>query len=400
MSNTFIELLIEHTKSYESPTAFWKWSAYTTIASVLRDNVYKPFGDKKLYPNIYVLFLAESGSRKGPPVDLSEQMVKEIGITKTISGRASIQAIVDELAHTETNSKTGQMIKGGSAIWYASELAAGIVQDDAAIAILTDIYEGKTDFKNLLRHSPRFKVERIVFNALLASNTAMLKNFYNSQATHGGLLARTFLVTPQGEFRRSNSLLKHVNRKKTYDECMTSLKEIVKLNGEVEFDNSAQSEYDPWYDSFRKSYRDKDKGGIAGRMHVGVLKLAMILAANEESLIVRKRHIEEAIAECISLIPNYNEFIMASGKSTVSEAGAILLTDLQNAPEYTIDRRMVLRNHWQDIDAEVLDKLSVTLEQAGMITMVPYGNSIAFRLTPKALEMLGKGKTQIVEEGE
>ena len=104
--STFLELLLDHTKSYESPTMFWKWSGYASIAAVLRDNVWKNFGDKRLYPNIYVLFLAESGSRKGPPVDLSEQMLKEIGNTKCISGRSSIQGIVDELAHTETNSKT------------------------------------------------------------------------------------------------------------------------------------------------------------------------------------------------------------------------------------------------------------------------------------------------------
>lgn len=390
--STFLELLLDHTKSYESPTMFWKWSGYASIAAVLRDNVWKNFGDKRLYPNIYVLFLAESGSRKGPPVDLSEQMLKEIGNTKCISGRSSIQGIVDELAHTETNSKTGQMLKGGSAIWYASELAAGIVHDDAAIAILTDIYEGKTDFKNILRHSPRFKVDRIVFNALLASNAAMLKNFYNSTATHGGLLARTFLITPSGEFRKSNSLLKHIDRSTSYKKCVDALKQLTQLGGEITFDETAQTEYDPWYEKFRMSYRNSDKGGIAGRLHTGVLKVAMILAANEESLIVRQRHIEEAISECIQLLPNYNEFIMASGKSTVSEAGAILLTDLQNAEGYMLDRRIVLRNHWQDIDSEILDKLTQTLESAGMIQTIMNPPTIYYRLTTKALEILGKGK--------
>ena len=394
--STFIELLLNHTRDYESPTAFWKWSGYVSIAAILRNNVWLQDGDSKLYPNIYVLFLASSGARKGRPVQLSERMVKELHVTKTLSGRSSIQGIIDELAHTETDSKTGQMLKGGSAIWYAEELAAGIVQSEEAISILTDIYDGKTDFKSILRHSPRFKVEQIVFNTLLASNEEMLKNFYNHQATHGGLLARTFLITPAGEFRESNSLLKKVDKSIGYKRCVDSLSEISKLNGEIEFDETARNEYDPWYTKFRNSYRSGDKGGIAGRMHTGVKKLAIILAANEESLIVRKRHIEEAIIECITLIPNYNEFIMASGKSTIADAGAILLTELQNKDDHCLDRRIVLRNHWQDIDAEILDKLAITLEQAGMIQSILSSteNTIYYRLTSKALEILGKGKTK------
>ncbi len=172
----FIQDLLEHNKDFESPTSFWKWSAYASIAAVLKDTCWLPDGDGKLYPNLYILCLAESGARKGRPVDLCERLVKDVGVTKTISGRSSIQGIMDELAHTETN-KSGVMLKGGSAIWFAPELASGIVADESAIAVLTDIYDGKTDFKNLLRHSPKYKVERIFFTAYMASNEAMLKNF-------------------------------------------------------------------------------------------------------------------------------------------------------------------------------------------------------------------------------
>ena len=98
MPNTFISSYLEHTKIYESPGSFWRWSAYASIAALLRDNCYLKQGDRLLFANIYVLFLAESGTRKGPPIDLSETLLSKLAITKIISGRASVQAILDELS--------------------------------------------------------------------------------------------------------------------------------------------------------------------------------------------------------------------------------------------------------------------------------------------------------------
>lgn len=386
---SFISDLLEHNKEFESPTSFWKWSAYASIAAVLKDNVWLPDGDGRIYPNIYILFLAESGARKGRPVDLCERLVKDLGVTKTISGRSSIQGIMDELAHTETN-KQGVMLKGGSAVWYAPELSSGIVADEAAIAILTDIYDGKTDFKNILRHSPKFKVDRIVFTAFMASNEAMLKNFYNHTAAHGGLLARTFLVTEQGEFRPSNPLTRKIDKTESYKNLVTKLRAIERLRGEFLFSEEAINKYDPWYNQFRMSYRGKDKGGVAGRMHTGVKKLACILAANELSLELKQHHVEEAIHECLILMPNYNSFIMSAGKSDIADAGTILLIDLQKAPGYTLDRRQILRDHWQDFDVETLDRLAATLEESGYIQSTMAHPTIFYTLTPLAITKLGK----------
>lgn len=385
---SFLTELIAHTKDYESPTSFWKWSAFCAIAAVLRDNVWMPDGDKKLYPNIYVLFLADSGARKGRPVDLCEELVKELSVTKSISGRSSIQGIIDELAHTET--KDGKMLKGGSAIWYAPELSSGIVSDEAAISILTDIYDGKTDFKNLLRHSPRFKVERIVFTAFMASNEAMIKGIYDQRATQGGLLARTFLVSEQGEFRPSNSLMRKIDMSFTRKKVADELKKISQLQGEILFTEEAIKVYEPWYNEFRMSYRGRDKGGIAGRMHTGVKKLSCILAANDLELTVRGKHIEEAIHECLILMPNYNSFIMASGKSDISAAGATLLTELQQATDFCMDKRLFLRKYWQDIDNETLERLAATLSEAGMINIIVSHPTMFYQLTHRALEILGK----------
>ena len=60
----FVEDYVSFFKDYESPTSFWKWSAYAAIAAVLRDSIFLQQGDLVTYPNIFVLLLAQSAGAK------------------------------------------------------------------------------------------------------------------------------------------------------------------------------------------------------------------------------------------------------------------------------------------------------------------------------------------------
>lgn len=384
---------MKHTEIYESPGSFWKWGAYASIAALLRDSCYLKQGDRLLFPNVYVLFLADSGFRKGPPVDLSETMLAKVNVTKIISGRSSVQAILDELSRAETDKKTGKIIKAGSAIFYAAEMAAGIVADPEALKILTDIYDYKTNpYKSRLRTGPCFNLDRIVFSMLAASNEAMLKGLFGVAEIQGGFLARIFLVTPN-EQRPPNSLMRldPVERKESLSKVFSHFLEIAKLTGEFTIEEDAIIEYEQWYNSFKLDYqKKKETSGIVGRIHTSVIKLALLLAANNCRLQVTKADMELAINECLALLPNYSVFTMSNGRTEQSQAGGLIVTELLAAKNYMLSRKEILRKHWQIVDAETFDKIVVTLEQAGMVvSIMGQDRQIWLKLTPLALDMMG-----------
>ena len=398
MEDTFISSYLHHTSIYESPGSFWKWSAYASIAATLRDHCYLKQGDRLLFPNIYVLFLGESGVRKGPPVDLSETLLAKVNNTKIISGRSSIQAIMDELSRAETDKTTGKITKAGSAIFYAAEMGAGIVADPDSLKILTDIYDYRTNpYKSRLRTGPCFNLERIVFSMLAASNEAMLKSLFGVAEIQGGFLARIFLVTPD-EQRPPNSLMRldPEERKKSLSNVLSLFRGVSELKGEFIIEEDAIDEYETWYKAFKKGYQTKKEvSGIIGRIHTSALKLALILAANNLRLNVTKEDMEGAINECLALLPNYSVFTMNNlGKTEQSQAGGLVLTTLIVSRCYMTTRKELIREHWQaGLNAELLDKILVSFESAGMIQQIQQKDGLWIKLTPYCVEMMGSKGT-------
>jgi len=387
-----MSLYMEYTKEYESPTSFWQWSGYAAIAAILRDHVYKKEGDFVLMPNIYILLLATSSvHRKNKPIDVCEALINHVNNTKLITGSASIQAIVEELSRVETDQKTGKLIRSGAGIFLAQELSAALIEDPQAIKILTDLYDYKP-FGYTTRRISRSsaKVEKLTLNLFAGSNLAMLKDFFTGVAIYGGLLARMFLITPD-EFRPGNSLWS-LNSSDKFLKIKDSLREISSLTGEIKFAPEAQKEYDLWYYPFRRSCeKNTDKSGILGRIHTSIIKLSILLAANDLSLTVEKKHIEQSIAEGTKLLPNYRTFVMQTGYSRDNnELGSILIDLFARADGNRLTRKKILQQpaFMIPVGAELLDKLLLTLEGGGMLAQEKINNEIFYKLTPQALEIL------------
>jgi hypothetical protein len=385
----FIKSFLLYTKNYESPTSFWKWAAYSTVSAVLRDNCFIRQLDILVYPNIYVLIMAGSAhDRKDLPVKMATDLVAKIKNTKVIAGRTSIQAILDELARPETNER-GILITGGSAIFSAPELSAGLVGDADAVTIMTDIYGYRDNYTSRLRGSGIFHIKKVCFSMLAASNKDLLISIYDTKAVFGGLLGRTFLIIPD-EYRESNSLFRNLKRPYEFEDLIPPLKEIANLKGEVLLEDKAIDEYEAWYKPFRSSLKNKpDKSGVAGRIHTGVLKIAMILAINEtHELRVKKEHIEDAIEECVNLMPNYNQLTMSSGKSQLSEVGSILINEIYKSEDHQISKRKLLQRNWMHFDAETVDKLINSFITAGFIDQFQEGNDVMYKMTKVCIEKL------------
>lgn len=389
----FVDEFIEFTKHEESPENFWRWAAYATIAALLRDSVYYDHGLRKTYPNIYVIFLAQSANdRKSGPFKLVYLLLNHPAVlnTKIIRGRASVQAILDELSSDVGSKNGGLPLKGGSCLLAAEELASFFVNDPQLIAMITDMYDFYELWEYKLRSTGSMKIKNLCVTLLAASNEQLLKEVYTDAAVYGGLLGRTFMVRPDLT-RPPNAQVDVDPSQYKIDGLIKTLKEIkIQMKGPIKMNPEAKAFYVKWYENLYNSYKKyNDRTGMIQRIHTGVVKLSIILAASECKMEITKDHVEEAIIQATSLKTNYDGFVLKSGKSAQAQSGALLLEMIQ-AKGGQVTRKEFLMFHWNDVSAEELDKVIITFENAGLVTTVATGNEISYCWTGKLKNILLK----------
>ena len=110
----------------------------------------------------------------------------------------------------------------------------------------------------------------------------------------------------------------------------------------------------------------------------------MILAVNYTgTLIIDKCHIMESVALCIELLQNYQGFVMAGGKSTISEVAALLIESIWASRGKYITKSEFLGRFVHIFDADLLDKCISTLVQAELIKMKLDGMIEGYVVTDK-----------------
>src|SRR6188768_2468606 len=405
--NWLDKLLLQHSE-LESPTNFWLWGGVAAISAVVKDNVWLDRQIYNLYPNIYVMFHAESGLKKGPPISMAKQLVRAVGGTRIISGRSSIQGILKELGTAQTQ-PGGRVINKSCAFICSSELTSSIVEDKVATDILTDLYDRQYnigEWRSLLKMES-FNLKDPTISMFTATNDAHSIEFFGKKDIHGGYFARTFIIS-ETRRNRANSLIAPLRNPPNYPELAEYLKEVAKLTGpflplaseeqtdefkyhhidKVTGDSNYYTEagliYEKWYDEFIEqiAFQDlKDETGTLNRFGDSVLKVAMLLSLSRSAeLYIDPDSMNQAIAYCERLVGNVRE--MTHGKKGLSEAKSIkglIISELLARDTHQISRPMLLKKMWAHYkDATELDEIMMSFDQAGMIKTESIGNQIIY----------------------
>lgn len=388
----FIDEFLKFTSELESPTSYLRWAAISAVAATLRDNVWLATGpSSKLYPNIFVLLIGPPALGKGRSMKIASVILKAMtSNTKIIEGSASMQAVIKTLGTTETGKP-----KGASAILYAEELSAFFQRDIQNIELLTDLWDyHETYDRTLISWSVR--LSNVCLTMLAGSNEILLRQIFNETALFGGLLSRTITVLEHK--KRHKKLLVNTDPNSYNAQFLIKhLNALTQVRGPVTFEPDAFTELEKFHESWDEE-ANRSKSGIEGRLITHIQKVSLILAMSDGEMekVIRKSHVEQAIDLMMALYRNYQLLSMESGGSQVAQPAAILLRLLATAPNYTLERRGILRKNFGEFDLERLDTTVATLEAADLICVIMNGNEVWYKLTGKALEMYKK----ILNEGE
>lgn len=416
---SWLDDVVEQHKEFESPLNFWRWAALAAISAVVKDSVWLNRQMFNLYPNIYVMFHADSGMKKGPPVNMAKRLVKAVNNTRIISGRSSIQGILKELATAEA--KPGQpILKTAVAFICSSELSSSIVEDKVATTILTDLYDRSYnvgEWRSLLKMET-FDLRDPTITMLTATNESHAADFFGKKDISGGYFARTFVIYERDE-NRSNSLLVPLVNPIDYDKLAGYLRTLAKLKGEFAplasrepsdihkyeiqdkysgasaYFSDAGRVYEEWYHGFKADLKKvKDPTGTLNRFGESVLKVAMLLSlAERPELEISVSAMEEAITQCEKLVGNIRRVTV--GKTGEEGSNAVrkklLLEELMERPDHKISRAQLNRKYWIQGNINEWDETVLSFEAAGFIKIYSgEGSTIYYEMTPEAVTEMEK----------
>lgn len=389
--STWLDSVLLATEEAESPKSFIWWSAMASMAAVMRKNVWLNKFYYKLYPNIYVMLMTDSGGRKGFPVSLAKGLVIKAANTKVISGRTSIEKIIASLGTAYTKENGGAPITEAHGFIVSGEFDELLIKSEDALSIITSLYNThEYDNANWVYDlkSGKTELKNVCVSLLGASNEALFKKAVPGYAIEGGFVGRMVVVNDDGS-GKINDLTeapKNIFDIEQLSQYLIALKDV---KGEFKYSDGGKKWYQDWYKTHRSKIV-KDKTGTYNRLHDQILKVAMLLSLSRGTdLIINEDDLtksrDEVVKQAVKarFMGEYTEV----SNSTVTTAIRVVFTVLRKRADHQISRMTLLKNYHQHMDANTLQTAIETLEQAGLVETehVLGSGTTTYKLTEKAI---------------
>lgn len=301
----YIDIFSEVT---DTPEVFLFWGAMVTLSTILGKKVWIRWEARSLYPNIWCVFLAPSGFRKGTGIDIPVLLLGKVDESLLLPQVGSEEGLTKALAVEEPDSK-----KEGLVRWQEfSKTLKGWTNKQtwqACQEFWINLWDNEPWKKKL--SSGRFTVPRTSISFLSASTPKIFSTFFTPEDLEGGFFGRVYLI----------SCLK----KKKYFPIPPSidqkggLNELVKQLHGIEENFTGQLSYLKFEDGFnhwaKETQQKREQGfmdSFYSRIETHCMKLAMIY----EAALAGKTAIgEEAFRYAINAL----EFLVASAQPLISE---------------------------------------------------------------------------------
>ena len=397
---SWLDDLVEAAAAAETPSSYIFWSGIATISAIVSPNVYiNRGGIYKLSPNVFVMLIGESGLGKGFPIAISKKLVKIVNNTRLISGRNTIQAIVKDLGTSETDPKTGvPKFKDARGYVVSGEFSTLVQEDKAALPILTELYDKhwNEDWKNTTKGAGIDVLHSPTITLLGGSTPEHFANVVPESDVKGGFVGR--ILTVYEEDRSKINPLEDTEAvvEFPFERLSVYLKELAKVKGDFKFSDIGRKFWVKWYTEVRgKKFHDPT--GAINRLPDNVLKVAMCLSLSESpELIIDAVHIAEAVERCMALTVDSRRLTDGKGASELGIPTKLVIWTLFKLPSHEIEKGKLLRMHYGQFDTYSLDRIIVTLEQAGLAKCFQRDKKVWLKMPDEAVESLKKNEERIM----
>lgn len=369
---------LDFTAEQESPESLHLWTALSVISCALRRSVFIEHEYYKIYPNIYVIIVAESAKvRKSTAMDLGRDLLleacPEVRIMRdSMTSQGLIKALNRKVQVVNGNGQIVEEQRSDVAI-FADEVANLFsydkVRSSQMVIFLTRSYSCPSIYDHTTARDSTVRLHNLYPVFIGGTDPHNLKVLPADAI--GGLTGRLIWIIEK-ERRHNNPGWKRdtesATRRKLLREMLVhDLQRISQLTGEITAGADAQDYYDKWYTALsERGNSDQTTDAFYQRCHTTALRLAILRCVSaRDDLKLTLSDMKAGIALIEQQLPEMQRVSMWSGTSQYEILRSKYISFLQNANGNVTTRSILLKH--MGILADEFDRLTGTLVQDGTV---------------------------------
>lgn len=298
---------IKYTSGGEVPVVFNRWAMIGGIAATLERNVFYPFGYGHIFPNMYLMLLGSSGTKKSTTIKLVKKLMQQSGYETFAPERTTKEKFMLDLAAQSTTGMDAddilsQNLFGDSGVDESTVTPCMIAADEANdffgvnnlefLSILGSLWDWDGKYENRTKSDNKVIIPNPTLTILSGNTPTNFATAFPPTIFGQGFFSRILLIhgEPNGN---------KVPRPKPPDpedtrHIIESLSRIRReCVGEIKFSASADSLIDAIYLNY-KTPDDPRFESYGNRRQTHLIKLIMSVAASHYTTFVNEEIVLEA----------------------------------------------------------------------------------------------------------
>jgi len=286
--------IIKLAENQEAADFSYLWAGLSCIAAQLARNVYIPFGNGKIYPNLYVMFVGDPGKRKSTAIKDLKKRIKAAGYQNICGDKVTMQKYLLDLAGVGEGSIEDSNITEfnlGITLGANDYVESYINQDEFSdfiginnypfISLLGNFWDIDEPYVYRTKNGQSIEIPSPIVNILGATTPSQFNTIFPPAISEQGFLSRLIIVNiPESKRKIARPLPSDAN---VIEKVVDGLKAVRKLSGELVMSDAVWAKLEEIYLSWQP-VEDTRFAHYSTRRHTQLLKLCILATCSRYTI--------------------------------------------------------------------------------------------------------------------
>lgn len=286
--------IIKLAENQEAADFSYLWAGLSCIAAQLARNVYIPFGNGKIYPNLYVMFVGDPGKRKSTAIKDLKKRIKAAGYQNICGDKVTMQKYLLDLAGVGEGSIEDSNITEfnlGITLGTNDYVESYINQDEFSdfiginnypfISLLGNFWDIDEPYIYRTKTGQSIEIPSPIVNILGATTPSQFNTIFPPAISEQGFLSRLIIVNiPESKRKIARPMPSDAS---VIEKVVDGLKAVRKLSGELVMSDAVWAKLEEIYLSW-KPVEDTRFAHYSTRRHTQLLKLCILATCSRYTI--------------------------------------------------------------------------------------------------------------------